>query len=339
MRFARYTAFAASATLLGVLQARGVDVRPHPLEHGQLVAMLSDAQLHELLGRQDFVYFGTLAFLVSPTGSNQIYTSDATWNNANNKIELIGAGGGGAGSDSGDTTASNGSGGGGGYALASNFSFAAPGTTTATYRIGTGGTGGIGINTPNESGAAGGDSWFNGTTVGGATVSAHGGGFGANDVANGVVGGSGGTGVNGSTLRTGGSGGAGGAGGSGLVYTSAGGAAGPNGVGGAGSGASASNKAGGTADGGTVAGGAAGSNGHSGTEFDGTHGCGSGGGSVSVAGTNVTGPAGGLYGGGGSAASALTDANGGAGAQGIIVLTWTPLAYAFGRRRITVFTR
>src|SRR5439155_14077852 len=39
----------------------------------------------------------TQVFLVSPTGSNQTYTSDATWNNISNSIETLGAGGGGNG--------------------------------------------------------------------------------------------------------------------------------------------------------------------------------------------------------------------------------------------------
>jgi hypothetical protein len=331
-------AFTASVALVGVMVARGVQVRRHPLHPQQLVApaaQISNIQFWELLGRKDFIFVSLLTLLVSPTGSNQTFTSPGTWNSANNKIECIGAGAGGGGSSASDTPWPGG-GGGGGYSAITNFSFAAPGTTTATYQIGSGGAGGI-VTTVGLDGGVGGDTWFNATTLAGSSVGAHGGGSlnnGSGSLAT-PAGGLGGsvTGAQGTTKLAGGAGGAGGSGtGNG---GGGGGSAGPSGAGGAG--VVGPTSTGGSADNGTVAGGAKGSNGNSGTEFDGTHGCGSGGGGGANA---AAGKTGGLYGGGGGGGSTSTvDVNGGAGAQGIVVLTWTPLAYAFGRRRIVVFTR
>jgi hypothetical protein len=239
------------------------------------------------------------SFLTSPTGSNQTYTSDVTWNNSNNKIEVIGA----ASSGNSAAVASRGQGGAGAYSSITNFSFATPGTTTATYQIGTGGAGVISNTTSN----AGGSTWFNNATDPGngadnTKVSAQGG-----QAATSAVGGAGGLSTSswGQTKFSGGKGLGGNSGG-------AGGAAGPNG---AGSDGTSTN--GGNADNNTVLGPTVSAAGNSGTEFDGTHGCGTG-----AFQTGSSALAGGLYGGGSTATSISFTSS--AGAQGIIVLTWTP---------------
>src|ERR1044071_1252769 len=144
----------------------------------------------------------TQVFLTSPTGSNQTYTSDATWNNASNSVECLGAGGSGGaifGVNSGRPCATGG--GGGEWRKKLNFSFATPGTTTATYQIGTGGTAVSRTTTGSVAGNAGGDTWFDGTTQAGSTVSGKGGGagqVGSNTAVSGGTGGTGGTGADGS---------------------------------------------------------------------------------------------------------------------------------------------
>lgn len=288
-----------------------------------------DAELFRLPALNPWLWyeFATLTFLTSPTGSNQTYTSPLDWVNTGSKIETIGAGGSGGG---GDGSNQKGSGAGGGaYNFVSDFSFAVPGTTTATYRIGTGGASvnaGGGTN-----GNAGGDSWFNGATLGAASAGSKGGSGGLNGAtANGGAGGASGSGVGsgfsggrGGNLtgvndpNTGGSGGGGAAGLNG---------AGSNGVDSASTSASVET-AGGSADNGSGgAGGSAGSGGSAGgngTEWDATHGSGGGGGGR--ASVNGTGWSGGNYGGGGGGVSRSGTTNSGAGASGMVVVTYTPL--------------
>ena len=85
----------------------------------------------------------------------------ADWNNASNKIEVIGGGGGGNG---GGGTGNGGGGGGGGYSAITNLTLT-PGSTVS-YNVGLGGA------------AAGGNTWFNGSSLSNASVSAQGGGVG-----------------------------------------------------------------------------------------------------------------------------------------------------------------
>ena len=172
-------AFTASVALVAVMVARGMQVRRHPLHPQQLVApaaQISNGQFRELLGCKDFIFVSLLTLLTSPTGSNQTFTSPSTWNNGNNKIECVGAGGGGGSNDAADVGSAAG-GGGGGYSNVTNFTFAAPGTTTATYQIGALGAGGTDT-TQGNPGGAGGATWFNGTTLAGSSVGANGGGGG-----------------------------------------------------------------------------------------------------------------------------------------------------------------
>jgi hypothetical protein len=266
-------------------------------------------------------------------GSNETYTSDATWNNANNKIETIGAGA--SGGAHRDTLVSrDASGGGGGaYNSITNFTFATPGTTTATFRIGLGGAAIVQSTSADTSGNDGGDTWFNDTafpTTGSNKVGAKGGVHGTAGAAT-QTGGAGG--ASGSNYPVGGN--SGGRGGTATtnngIGTGGGGAGGPSGVGGNGGDSSTTNgtTAGGQGDAtsGGTGGGAGNNNGNAGTELgDSIHGCGGGGGGNSVNGTTTAG-SGGLYGAGGGGATGQNGAGtvtSGAGKNGIIVLTWTP---------------
>lgn len=279
-------------------------------------------------------------FITSPTGSLQTSTSDATWNNANNKVECIGSGANGA---LGGSTIHCTGGGGGQYAAITNFSFATPGTTTYQWQVGTGAALKTVTNTSPANGNDGNTTWFNAASDPGAGAdntkcSAKGGTHGVQGTAS-QNGGAGGTGGWGTTLNAGGRGGnltgATGAGGSG-----GGGAGGPNGAGGAGvdsatTGNNATNGGQGDVTSGGIGGtgnsgngGQTGTAGTDGTELgDSVHGCGGGGGAARGTTGTSTGGAGGLYGGAGAGACATTAGNtvtSNAGAIGIIVFTWTP---------------
>lgn len=260
------------------------------------------------MGEQLSYEFATLVFLTSPTGSNQTYTSLSDWNNSNNTVETLAGGGSGAPGNGG--YGSGAGGGGGGYSKISNFSFATPGTTTATYQIG-------GVT---------GNSWFNGATLGASSVGSIGGTTATSNTANGVgsttsavgttkyAGGNGGGFTSGSNFGGGGGGGAAGPSGAGNV-----GAQEPNGGTTGAAGGSADAGSGGA--GGTPAAGAIGGVGGNGTEWDSSHG--SGGGGAGGGSTSFAGGAGGNYGGAGGGGGFSAGAAG-LGIQGIIVLTYTP---------------
>lgn len=248
---------------------------------------------------------------ITTTGAST-YTSKASWNNANNTVEVIG--GGGAGARGASTSTGGGGGAGGGYNKITNFTFATPGTTTASVSVGIGGV------WTTSSITNGGDTWFNDTVfpTSGSKVGAKGGPSPAtNTTATGATAAltstffpttspparAGGNGAAGTSASAGGGGG---------------GAGGPNGAGG-----NASATTGGTADGGTVTGGAAGNPGTApkGSQYPGSPagGIGAGGG-----GSNASGGAGAAatgYGGGAGAGSRSTG-TGANGFQGIIVLSW-----------------
>ena len=263
--------------------------------------------------------------ITSSAGSTQTITSDATWNNSNNSIEVIGAGARGAIGAS--TSTSGGGAGGGAYSKIVNASITTPGTTQYFARVG-------GVTATN--GSAGGDSWWTLTSPGtafpttGTAVGAKGGAALASATSNaGGLGGalasayaspatssvktSGGNGGNAgaSNASGGGGGGAGGAAGNGTA-----GGTGP-GAGGVGN-VSTGNLggAGGPAGNGAGAVGGAGSN----LSTSPTAGSGGGGGGGNASAS--TGGQGGLYGGGGGGGGRSTGV-GGQGRQGVIVLTWT----------------
>ena len=93
--------------------------------------------------------------ITSSAGSTQTITSDATWNNSDNSIEVIGAGARGAIGSS--NTTSGGGGGGGAYSKIVNASITTPGTTQFFARVG-------GVTATN--GSAGGDLWWTLTSPG-----------------------------------------------------------------------------------------------------------------------------------------------------------------------------
>jgi hypothetical protein len=252
----------------------------------------------------------TTTYLITPTGSNQAWTVDPTWNSANNTVSVIG--GGGAGSSHTATNETTG-GGGGAYSHVTNLTLTPSGS--ATYQVGIGGVPAI-----NVTGGNGGATWFNGTTQSGSSVGAGGGTVGAD----GGGGGPGGT----ATPGTGSSGGAGGTNVD-AAYSSSGGggAGGPNGVGAVGGtitignppdASSVGGLGGGGNGGGTIGvgtsvdiiAGTAGGNNSSGS------GSGAGGASTPAAGSSGT-SGGGGGGGGGSTTAGVTCGAGGAGGTGI----------------------
>lgn len=253
-------------------------------------------------------------FLTS--GSSWNVPSD--WNSSSNTIEVIGGGGQAA-------QYGRGGGGGGAYSKITNISLTAG--NPVTYQIGAGGTGGSAT-----AGGTGGDTWLCNSSSKCASIAdaaivvgAKGGAGGLSNVD--AAGGAAGSGV-GTTKYSGGSG----------LATNAhaggggGGAAGPNGNGNngaSGTGLSGTGTAGAGGSGGAGLGGRGGTAGNpdgdsggKGTEWDGTHGSGGGGGGGVYPLDGIGGMAGNYGGGSGSPG---IDASSPAGAQGIIVITYTPV--------------
>lgn len=280
---------------------------------------------------EDVTYeFVTQVFL--STASSSPYTSPSDWNNASNSIETLGAGASGGANRASVGTGLASGGGGGAWNKILTFSFASPGTTTAVFTVGVGGTTVQKTGTDGSTtGNAGGDTFFNGATLGASSVGSKGGGAGQAGTAVTVNGGTGGVGASGvgtssndggrggnlsgtvnSRCKTGGAGAAGstGAGNQGVDLSSGTNVTSDGGSGDAGSGGSAG-----------VASTSAGGNG---TEWDGTHGSGGGGGAASG-----TAFAGGNYGGGGGGAVSTSTANSGAGIGGQIYLQYTPTGVTF----------
>ena len=239
----------------------------------------------------------TVVFLTSGTS----WTVPNDWNSSNNTIEVIG---GGSSGNSVAITPNSASGAGGGYSEISNLALT-PGANVS-YAVGAGGT----SVTSNATSVAGGDTWFNATsmancvTAGSAScVGAKGGG--AATGGTGSTGGAAGSGVG--TLRY-----TGGSGQGGTASSGGGGAAGPNGNRGAGT-----TSQGGSADNGTLAGpNTTDAGGNNGSEWDSLHGSGTG----AYYTTGPGGHPGGKYGGGGSTAAASSAS--GSGGNGLIVITY-----------------
>lgn len=291
------------------------------------------------------------------------WTVPSDWNSSSNTIHLIGGGGGGAGAAAtGNTKAAGAGGGGGGYRVLTNYSttpsssitvavgtggtsgnnaFGSAGTggTTswATTNTATGGTGGSTTSTPTSVGGTGGSGTYSGGTggagaVGTAASTGYGGGGGGGAAGVNGVGGTGGAGFGSTTAASiaGGGGGGNGGGTNGTAGSAALGGSGGNNSGGAGgatggSGAGAAGSLGGGGAGG--ANGTTGGLGGAGIDILNTIGAGGGRG-----GSSATGTAGGntlIYGGGGSGSGvsiAGSTGTGGAGAQGLIVIAYTPSA-------------
>lgn len=261
--------------------------------------------------------------VVLPTNST-FWAIPSDWSNANNAVEAIG---GGAGGTAGTLSGTGGNGGAGGsYSKALNVLAT---LSTIRYQSGTGG----------GSGAAGNDTWLNGTGVNSAPTS----------VSTGVLAKGGGSATSsiGMVIYPGGAGGNGAyqtVGGRCFVGGGGGGAAGPNGAGGAGttptySGSSSPGGTGGAGDAGSGGSGGAGStsassppvSGSAGTEWgiSPAYGSGGGGGGASVVyiATDAPGGAGGSYGGGGGGGwwGSNGAIPGGAGSGGIIRVTYKVL--------------
>lgn len=286
-------------------------------------------------------------FLTNTASTTWVVPYD--WNNASNTIEVIGGGGGGDGTNN-PSTNGVGGGGGGAYAKISNLALIQNGSVTVQVGGGTSGSSGAGATSTdtyfNGSGTicigqsvcakgglgapvgnfgaggsvtsslgttkyAGGDGGIGNTTGdssggGGGAAGPHGTGMKAgNGIARGGGGGGGGNGggTNGATSTTG----VGGNGGNGFIGS--GGGIGTNSAGG-----NATSTTGGGGGGGMTSGGA----GATSTEWV-TAGYGPGGGGGG--GLTLTGGRGGLYGGGGGG----DEGTGGIGAQGLIVIRYTPL--------------
>lgn len=270
------------------------------------------------------------------SGSNQTWTSPSDWNNSNNTIECIGAGGSGGAASKNTSNVATG-GGGGAYSLISNFSVATPGTTQVTYRIGAGGAA-TSISNGTVAGNAGEDTWWNNTVFpGSGTDNIYCGAKGGQAGAAGAVtqnGGAGGVDTSGwgQTRRSGGSGGTAS---HSSVATGGGGTAGNLSTGGNGVSSSTTNSAtnGGQANGSGASGGTggtAGTNGGDGTEYTAEGSGGGGGGTRQTVNSVVYGGDGGKRGGGGSGSvnyrtAGTPSAESGAGYDGIIIITYTPI--------------
>ena len=288
--------------------------------------------------------------------SGTTFTVPNDWNSSNNTIEVISGGGGGCGHNPGG---GNGGGGGGAYSQITNLTLTPSatidlvvgvaggfrgdggdtwfnGTTCAGASVcadggigavnqagGTGGTAANSVGTLKYDGGTGGtgngtaDSQGGGGGAGGPNGAGGAGGFGDDDnLTDGVGGGGGG---NGGRTTTGGY-----VGGDGRVSDTVGADGGNNFSNTASSGGTGGNGGPGEAgaDGGGGGGGSdaqAGGNGGNGIDWDATHGSGGGGGG---GGDSAGGGTGGLYGGGGGGGVG----NQPTGAQGIIVITYTPAA-------------
>lgn len=265
--------------------------------------------------------------LTANPGSNQTISLDPTWDNSNNTIDTIGGGAsGGADSSGGHNTG----GGGGAWNHIANFLWT---PFNQTYQIGTGGAAAVSTGGAAVNGNDGNNTWFGSITFGPSDVASVGGTHGVSGAGS-QNGGAGGVGTSGRGTSNN-NGGRGGnlTGASGTGASGGGGAAGLNAAGGAAgdSSSTAANTmtAGGAGDGGSggAGGGTGGGAGSPGNEWS-TAGVGSGGGGGgnSTGAANVTGASGGNYGGGGGGARCGSGtATSGAGIQGVIVLTWTPL--------------
>jgi hypothetical protein len=252
---------------------------------------------------------GTPVKIFLTSGSS--WTVPSNWNSRNNKIEAIGGGGSGGNN-------SGGGGGGGAYAAITNLSLT-PGASIP-ITIGQGGAPQTSYDTAGHPGT--------GTSFGSYLYADFGlagqGGGGAYQAPGGQATNCIGTIVYSGGTAGGGSGFGGGGGGGGAAGPIGNGNAGGNGVGGylGGSGL------GGAGDAGFGGSGGSSSVGGAGAEFDASYGSG-GGGAGGSAGSNAPGYDGGFYGaGGGGTYGYNSGAPSGAGAQGLIVITYTPETYA-----------
>ncbi len=232
--------------------------------------------------------FATTEFLTSSPGSNQTWSTPGDWNNADNSVEVLAGGANGA-AGAGSNGDGGSGGGGGAYSIGNNLTLSG----SIDYRVAAGN---------------GGDGWFDGTSIGGATVSAEGGAITSGGLAvlgNGDTKYNGGSGGSNTTRASGGGGGAAGPTGVGKNGGDGGTGSFPTGGGGGGGGGS---------NGGTSTAGADGVVGNGGDGGDGTDGTGGGTGN---------GGAGSAGGGGAGGDGGVSSANGTAGGAGGADTAWT----------------
>lgn len=200
-----------------------------------------EIEAEEMLASGSIVLTRTV--LLTAAAGPQSWNVPATWNAADNRIEVIGGSGAGAGNSS--PQAGGKGGGGGAYSRIVNLALT-PGAMVS-YQVGA-----AGVAAPSAPGGNGGDTWFNGASLSASSVGAKGG-LGGNGRTGAGAGGQAASGIG--TLKTsGGNGGNGGAhDGSRAGGGGGGGAGGPNGDGGNGASGSTDStpgRGGGGADGG-----------------------------------------------------------------------------------------
>lgn len=289
--------------------------------------------------------FATTIFLTAGTGV-QTWTKPGDWNNASNSGETLGAGGSAGGGQTG------GAGGAGAYNKSTNMTVSG---ATTSYQIGQGGTANTSTGVAGTSGT---DTFFGAATLGASLVGSkagNGGGAGPSGTAGagGVAASGVGAGFNGGPGAAG-IAGSGGSGGGGAAGSTAAGGAGASGTGPGGGGGGADNGATGNASGTTGGTGAhgggsggagssgvpAGGAGGPGAEWDGSHGSGGGGGGGEGGASPTAGGQGGLYGAGsGGGGNNNISVACPVGAQGIVVLIYTPQFAIFMNPRKRAYLR
>lgn len=293
--------------------------------------------------------FAVVTTITAPVGSLQTYNKPTDWDNANNYVGSLGGGGAGGAANKAASVAAQATGGGGaGYGLKNNITI----TGSTNYWIASGAAQATRTTTGAFNGTAGANSFFGAAAIGSAPSVGYGGAGGtaqnANNVALAAV--AGGSGV-GDAVHVGGGAGSILADDLGRMASGGGGSAGPSGngaaspnvtldgaYGGHGGAGDNGNGAAGTGPAGTGATSGNGTDGATPTYYNGAGG-GGGGGGCTQSGSNVgTAGHGGFYGGGGGGvASGTTTApnslgiTNGAGRQGIIWVTYTPLVLPTGK--------
>lgn len=268
-----------------------------------------------------WIYAATRS-ITSVSGSNQTDTVPSDWGSTTNFIDCIASGGSGAAAGINGNAATGGSG--AACSRKNNVSLTPGGS--ATYRLSAGGSApsvGFAI----SAGSAGADCWYNGASLGAASVGAKGGLGGitnASGVTAGVAGGVASSGVGSSRYSGGASGSADSSGGTTQAASGGGGSATSAGNGVASGNASPNSQTSGGASGSGRAGGGTGAAGGAGTEYGSVGGGGGGGGQF-----GGNGGSGGLYGAGGGAGCLVAGVSGGAGRQALIWFNYTPALKRF----------
>lgn len=286
----------------------------------------------DLLGYEGlhWIYAATRQ-LTGTSGSNQTDTVPSDWNSVNNFIDCIASGGSGAACGQSGNAGTGGSG--AGWSRQTNVTLTPGGS--ATYRLSAGGAS-VSVGFANSNGNAGADCWYNGASLGAASVGAKGGLAGTRSISitSGSAGGAAGSGVGSSKNSGGASGSANSNSNAELSGSGGGGAATVGGNGVASGNANPSSQTSGGNSGSGAAGGGTGATGTAGTEYGSVGGGGGGGGN-----SNGNGGSGGLYGSGGGAGCLVAGVASGQGRQALIRFDYVPLVLIpwAGHRQLPVF--